>query len=117
MLCWGSPANSFSYVYVLAVLAPTARAKNRRLLTCNDFAKKNLLEFSPLKSAILLNLPRRCGLPRSSNNYLGDNVESFKYLCHTISAGFMDDLDVDRERSNSWPTVRRPDFPHFIRIK
>ena len=72
------------------------------LLICNDFAKKNLLEFSPLKSVVLLILPGGYSLPRPPNVYLGGNVlayvDSFKYLGHIISADFMDDLDIDRER-------------------
>ena len=55
----GSPANKFSYADDLAALAPTrtARALNAILLICNDFSKKNLLEFSPPKSVVLLILP------------------------------------------------------------
>ena len=75
------------------------------LLICNDFGKKNLLEFNPLRSVVLLILSRGYSLPRPPNIYLGGNVlayvDSFKDLGHIISADFMDDLDVDRERKKT----------------
>ena len=60
----GSSASNFSYADDLAVLVPTARALNVPLVLCNVFGKKNLLEFTPLQSAVLLILPRGYSRPR-----------------------------------------------------
>ena len=45
----GKPLNNFSYAEHLAILAPSARALNELLAIGNDFARKNLIEFSAAK--------------------------------------------------------------------
>ena len=40
------------------MLAPSARALNKLLASCDDFANKNLIEFSTAKSVVLLIIPK-----------------------------------------------------------
>ena len=98
----GRPSNNFSYADDVAILAPTARALNGMLSICNEFAKENLLEFSPVKSVVMRILPPGYHMQRVPNIYLGStvlaSVDEFKYLGHIITADFMDDLDIERER-------------------
>ena len=86
------------------ILAPSARALNEMLAICDDFAKKNLIEFSAAKSVVLLVLPKTLKLVNKPNIYLGENVlsyvERFKYLGHILTATFTDDEDIDREKRN-----------------
>ena len=42
----GKPLNKFSYADDLAIIASSTRALNRVLVICDDFAKKNVVEFS-----------------------------------------------------------------------
>ena len=96
------PSNNFSYADDIALLAPSARALNSMLAICAEFARVNLMEFSPSKSVVLLILPRRYHISRPPNIYLNGSllsyVDQFKYLGHFITADFADDLDIDRER-------------------
>ena len=100
----GMPSNNFAYADDLAILAPSARGLNKLLQICEDFAKENLIEFSPTKTVVLLIAPPRYNVETSPNIYLGDIILSyvtkFKYLGHIISCDLKDDDDIDRARRN-----------------
>ena len=99
------PLNNFSCADDLAILVPSASALNERSAVCDDFAKKNLIEFSAAKSVGLLVPPKTLKLVTKPNVYLGETVlsyvERFKYLGHILTASFTGDKNVDREKRNS----------------
>ena len=67
----GIPLNNFSYADDLAILAPSARALNKLLSICDEFVRKNIIEFSAAKSVVLLILPKTFKLVTEPNIYLG----------------------------------------------
>ena len=98
----GAPANNFSYADDLAIVAPTARALNKLLEICVEFAQLNYIEFSAAKSVVLMTVPPSFCMLNKPNVYLGENVlsyvDEFKYLGHIISSDLSDDADIERER-------------------
>ena len=74
------------------------------LAICDEFARVNLMVFSPSKSVVLLILPRRYHISRPPNFDLNGSllsyVDQFKYLDHFITADFTDHLDIDREKKS-----------------
>ena len=55
----GKHLNKFSCADHLPILAPSARTLNNSQIICNNFAKKNLIEFSSVNSLVLLILPKK----------------------------------------------------------
>ena len=98
------PLNNFSYADDLAILAPSARALNKLLAICDDFAKKNIIEFRAAKSFVWLMLPKTFKLVTRPNIYLGESafsyVERFKYFGHILTASFTDDEYINHEKRN-----------------
>ena len=97
----GEPANNYGYADDLALLAPSAKALDKLLAICDNYATDNDIIFSTEKSVCMLihagSRPRydppRVWLSNAPLQY----VESFKYLGHIISTNFKDDLDILRE--------------------
>ena len=77
---------------------------HRLLAICDDFAKKNFIEFGAAKSVVLLVLRKAFNLETMPKIYLGGSVpsyvEMFKYLGHILFVSFTDDEDIDREKRN-----------------
>ena len=84
--------------------APSTCAINKLLAVCNDFAKKNHIEFSAAKSVVLLLLPKTLKLVAKPNVYLGESVLSYlerlESLGHILTVSFTDDEDIVREKLN-----------------
>ena len=97
----GTPANNFGYADDLALVAPSAKALNTLLYLCDEFAMKNDIIYSTVKSVCMrINADAHANYDPPSIFLSGSRlqyVDSFRYLGHIITNDFKDDEDIKRE--------------------
>ena len=97
----GTVANHLVYADDLVVMAPSAKALNKLLGVCHEFALKNQIIFSAVKSVCMAISPRGINLDSMPKIKLGEcelaYVDTFKYLGHYITSDFKDNMDIARE--------------------
>ena len=96
-----APMNLFAYAGDLAVVAPTARALNKLLEVCQNFASEHFIIYSVSKTVCMV-IPSKGVKWWSPPNFYLDGVvleyvESFIYLGHFIKNDLTDDDDLLRE--------------------
>ena len=97
----GTCFNHLAYADDLALLAPSAKALNKLLSLCEEFAEEHYVIFSPTKTVCMVVHPAGRRLDVAPNVYLKDVslkfVSSFKYLGHILTSDGYDDQDIQRE--------------------
>ena len=100
----GKVSNNFAYADDLVILALSARSLNKLLQICDEFARKNFIEFRSIKIVFILIPPPRYNVDTSPNLFLVEkilsNVTKFRYHGYIITRDLKDDDDIDRERRN-----------------
>ena len=96
--------NNLSYADDQVLISPDAKALNKLLEICQEYAMEHYVTYSTVKTEAMLILPIGAKVENVPDIYLNDVkvkfVEQFRYLGHIITNVFRDDDDIERETRN-----------------